>query len=112
VNLVRVLPVLLSVLLMAAHFSRADNTALVITSLLFPLVLLVRRPWAVRLTQLMLVVAGLEWVRTLIAIAGRRQALGEPWVRMAVILAVVAIFSIGSAAVFWSKELKKRYGLE
>jgi hypothetical protein len=110
-NAVRLIPVLISVLLMAAHFSRADNTALVIVSLAFPLILLVRRPWVARVTQVALLVAGLEWIRTLVVIAARRQAAGEPWVRMAVILGVVAAFTVGSAMVFRSRGLKERYRL-
>lgn len=110
-NLARLLPVLMSFLLMAAHFSRADNAVLVTVSLLFPLILLLRRPWVARLTQVVLVIAGIEWVRTLLAIAQRRQAAGEPWVRMAVILGVVAAFTVCSALVFRNKGLMQRYRL-
>ena len=111
-NLVRLLPILFSALLMAAHFSRADNAPLVVLSLVFPLVLFARRPWAARLTQFALVIAGLEWIRTLIVIAGRRQAAGEPWLRMAIILGAVAAVTLASALVFGSKSLKARYGLD
>jgi hypothetical protein len=109
-NFGRLLPVLLSALLIAAHFSRADNTALTLLSLAFPLILLVRRQWVARAAQVALVLAGIEWIRTLVAIAARRQAAGEPWLRMAVILAVVAAFTFASALVFRNKSLKHRYG--
>ncbi len=97
---------------MAAHFSRADNTPLTLLSLGCPLVLLFRRPWTARVTQAALVLAGIEWIRTLVAIAGRRQAAGEPWLRMAVILAVVAAVTLGSVLVFRTKHLRIRYGLD
>ncbi len=110
-DFVRLLPVILSALLMAAHFSRADNVALVLLSLAFPLILLWRRPWAARLTQVTLAVASLEWIRTAIVIAGRRQAAGEPWTRMAIILGSVAILTLASALVFRWRGLRARYGL-
>jgi len=110
-NFTRLLPVLLSALLMAAHFSRADNPVLTLSSLLFPLILLVRRPWVARVTQTVLVLGGIEWIRALVAIAGRRQAAGEAWLRMAVILGAVAVFTFASALVFRSKNLKERYDL-
>jgi hypothetical protein len=80
VNLLRLLPVLLSFLLVAAHFSRADNGPLVVVSLVFPLILLLPRPWVARVTQLLLILAGLEWVRTMVALASMRQEAGEPWI--------------------------------
>lgn len=110
-DFVRLLPVILSALLMAAHFSRADNVALVLLSLAFPLILLWRRPWVARLTQVTLAVASLEWIRTAIVIAGRRQADGEPWTRMAIILGCVAALTLASALVFGGRVLRARYGL-
>jgi hypothetical protein len=110
-NFVRLLPVFLSALLMAAHFSRADNTPLALLSLAFPVVLMIRRPWAARLTQIALVLGALEWVRTTVVIAGRRQAAGESWTRMAVILSVVAVVTLASVAVFRNRGLRERYGL-
>ncbi|MEJ2482633.1 MAG: hypothetical protein P8049_05825 [Gemmatimonadota bacterium] len=93
----RLIPVLVSAVLMAAHFSRAGTTALMLMSLAMPLVLLVRQPWATRLVQLGLVIAGFEWLRTLWKIAARRMESGQPWVRMAVILGVVSLFTWASA---------------
>jgi hypothetical protein len=58
-----------------------------------------------------LVLGGIEWIRTLVAIAGRRQAAGEAWLRMVVILGVVAAFTFASVLVFRSKKLEERYGL-
>lgn len=110
-NAVRLTPVFLSALLLAAHFSRADNLPLIVISLVAPVLLLVRRPWVVRVFQVALVVGALEWVRALVAIAQARQALGEPWLRMAVILFAVAVVTASSALVFKSKALKTRYSI-
>lgn len=107
----RLTPVFLSTLLLAAHFSRADISLMVIISLAAPLILFIRRPWVARLIQIVLVLGALEWVRTLIAIAQRRLGMGEPWLRMVVILGTVALFTAFSALVFQGKSMKERYSL-
>ena len=110
-NGVRLIPVFLSALLLAAHFSRADNLPMVVLALAAPLLLLVRQPWVPRAFQVALVLGALEWVRTLISIARMRHAIGEPWMRMAVILGVVALVTASSALVFQVKALKTRYSI-
>lgn len=93
----RLVPVFLSFLLLAAHFSRAGSPILVVLALGAPLLLLVRTPWAARVVQAALVLGALEWVRTTLAIAGRRMEAGEPWLRMAIILGAVTLFTLYSA---------------
>ena len=110
-NVVRLTPVFLSALLLAAHFSRADNLPMIVFSLIAPLLLLVRRPWVPRVFQVALLIGALECVRTLVAIALARHALGEPWMRMALILGVVALVTASSALVFQAKALKTRYSI-
>ncbi len=105
------LPVFLSALLMSAHFLRAGIHLAAMLCLAFPAVLLVRRPWVARLTQLALVLAALEWVRTLLVLVDARQAAGEPWTRLATILASVTVFTGASALVFCCRSLRDRYGL-
>ena len=60
---IRLLPVLLSGILMAAHFLRAGYTVFMAMVLLGLLLLFVKRPWAARLMQLFLVVSLLVYVR-------------------------------------------------
>jgi len=111
-NFLRLLPAILSCVLLAAHFSRNDILSLALVSLVLPFLLLVRRPWVPRLFQVVLVLGALEWVRRLVALALERQAIGGEWVRMAVILGVVAALTASSALVFRSGALKERYGLK
>ncbi len=67
---------------------------LTLVSMALPLVLLVRRPWVPRLFQVVLVLGALEWVR------------------MAVILGMVAALTASSALVFRSRAVKERYELK
>ena len=102
----RLIPVILSAMLLAAHFSRAGSSALVLLSLGFPLLLLFRQPWAARTVQLALILGGFEWSRTTWGVASRRMELGEPWIRLVVILGVGALFTWASAFVFRSSRLR------
>lgn len=86
-----------SALLIAAHFLRSGPYVLVAVGALFPLLLMFKSRIALRVVQFLLILSAAEWIRTLASIALLRQALGEPWIRMAVILGVVAAFSLASA---------------
>ena len=110
---VRLLPVILSALLLGAHFLRAGMTIVAVLIVLFPIVLLVKQPWVARLAQLVLVLGGIEWIRTLLIFVSARRELGQPWTRLALILGTVALFTIGSGLLFsLSGALRKRYGLD
>jgi len=111
-NFLRLLPLILSCVLLAAHFSRGGVAPLILVSLALPFLLLVRRPWVPRLFQVVLVLGALEWVRRLVALALERRAAGDDWVRMAAILGAVAVFTATSALVFRGSALKERYGLQ
>jgi hypothetical protein len=64
---------------------------------------------SVRIIQLSLLVYGLEWIRTLVVIINIRLLSGDNWIRMAVILGLVALLNFLSILVFNSKGLKKIY---
>jgi hypothetical protein len=101
---VRLLPVLLT-----AHFSRHDMPALIPVALLFPALLLVRRPWVPRVVQVILALAALEWIRTAMSLGRARLTAGEPWVRMALILGAVALVTAASALVLRLPAVRARY---
>ncbi len=107
----RLLPVFLSILLLAAHFLYAGYSILVFIVLASLLILLIRKPWAALIIQIELVLGGIEWIRALIEYTLKRQARGDPWVRLAVILGTVALITFISALVFMSRSLKERYGI-
>jgi len=95
VQTMRLLPAILSALVLGAHASR-NGWPVVVVGLLAasPLVLVARRLWAVRVVQGVLVVGALEWVRTLLRLVEVRQAHGMPSLRMASILGGVATVSL------------------
>ena len=110
-NVIRLLPVFFSSLLMAAHCLRSGSSILVGCSLAFPFLLLFPKKWAARTVQICLLLAMLEWLRTLFIIANQRIEMGTSWARLAVILGSVAILTGASACVFFMKPLRDRYKL-
>ncbi|HET6593382.1 MAG TPA: hypothetical protein VFG48_10745 [Xanthomonadales bacterium] len=108
-NVIRLLPVILSLLLLAAHFYRAGQVAATALCLALPLLLLPRKPWVLRLFQLLLVLGALEWLRALYGFAAMRIAFGEPWTRLALILGAVALFTALSGMVFKNRALRDYY---
>jgi hypothetical protein len=111
-GLLRLLPVILSCLLLAAHFYRAAQWPLVALCLAAPLLLLLRKPWVPRLFQALLALGALEWLRSLYALAAMRIAFEQPWTRLAVILVTVALLTALSGLVFRSRGLRTWFGLE
>ena len=111
-NFVRLLPVILSILLLAAHFFRAsENLYVVILLVLLPL-LVIKKSWVPWLLQVALLLGAIEWLRTLMFVAQMRIEFGMPWARMAIIMGAVAMFTAFSSLVFRGKALRKRYSGE
>lgn len=108
-NFIKLIPVILSMLLLGAHFYRAGLTVLVALCAVLLFVLLLRRPWAARLIQTVLVIGSIEWIRTMMVLSGMRQQAGAPWKRLALILGGVALFTVSSALVFRFRSLRERY---
>ncbi len=107
--LVHLLPVVLSLLMLAAHFLRGGNTGLVAIVLGLVVLLFVRRPWAVRVVQGALVVGAAEWGRTLVVLAGERMQAGLPVVRLIFILGGVSLATILSALVLEIRAVRAWY---
>lgn len=103
------LPVALSALLLGAHFLRAGSLLLVVLPLCVVALLALHRTWTRRLAQVVLVLGAFEWLRTLLGIAQLRAALGQPWLRMALILGAVALFTALSALLLEHRRVRARH---
>lgn len=109
-NVLRLLPVILSFLLLGAHFYRAGYPVLAGLSTGVLALLFYRSHWVPRLFQGLLILASLEWLRSLYYIAAMRIAWDQPWTRLAVILGAVALFTALSGLVFRSAGVRTCYG--
>ena len=101
--------VVLSLLVLGAHFMRYSNEVGVAISLAPIALLLVRQPWAARTVQVILVFCAIEWATTLIGLVQMRAAQDLPATRLAIILGTVIIVTITAALLFETKTLKRVY---
>jgi hypothetical protein len=104
--LLRLLPAILSLVVLGAHFLRLGN--LVVVALLIACIglLWVRRPWAAYSVQTILAMGIVVWILTGYGIALIRIQNGEPWIRMAVILGAVAIMALYAILGFRHQRIK------
>lgn len=108
-NLLKLFPVILSFLLLAAHFYRSGQLVFTALCLAMLLLLFLKKSWIPRLFQVVLLLGALEWLRSLYFLAAMRIAWDQPWTRLAVILGAVAIFTAISGLVFQSRALTAMY---
>jgi hypothetical protein len=106
----QLVPAIVSLLVLGAHFLRAGNVALVVLVLVLVLVLHIRRPWAARTVQLALALGAIEWGRTTVRLATGRIDAGEPVFRLVVILGAVTLVTASSALMFGTRRLRAWYG--
>ena len=110
-NILRLFPVIFSFLILSAHFSRGNLFVLSIIFLMIPLILFIKQAWVVRLTQIILIIGSLEWIRSMFIYINQRQTIDEPYLRLVIIIGIVALFTGLSALVFRNQSLKKIYKL-
>ena len=103
-------PIILSLVVLGAHFMRYGNSLAVFGLLILIGLLFVRQPWVARMIQAALVLGALEWVHTIYELVQVRAALGQPFTRMVIILGLVTIVTACSALLFQTPTLKKIYG--
>ena len=111
-KVLRFIPIVLSFIILAAHFSRADLNILAIPTLLLPFILFIKKAWVARVLQIALILGAAEWIRMTLEYIDVRQELGQDWTKLAVILFSVSLFTFLSAFIFQSKPLKRLYKLK
>jgi hypothetical protein len=107
----QLLPVILSLIVLAAHFFRAGNLVLVVAILSVGGIAFVRRRWAARVAQSTLIFGALVWGHTLLRLTSERMQLGQPAARMAIILGTVLLMTLLSAWLLQVGALRRRYGI-
>ncbi len=103
-------PVVLSLLVLGAHFMRYGNMVGLAIVLVLAGLLVLRKPWAARLVQLGLLAGVVEWATTLYLLAQMRAAMGESTTRLVLILGIVIVVTAGSALLFETPTMKQVYG--
>ena len=107
--ILRTVLVALSALLLAAHFFRWGNLPLVVVSLLIPFLLLIPRRWALLSVQAFTFAGAAVWGHAIYGFVRLRMMLGEPWLRLALILGIVVLVACTAALLLGSESVRNRY---
>jgi hypothetical protein len=105
----RLVPLGLSAVLMAAHFLRSFDLIPMLFCLAAPFLLLIKKRWVLRFLQALTVVSALIWLYALYGIIQERIFEGRSWTASAIILGVVAVFSLFSGWLLNSPKIKDNY---
>jgi hypothetical protein len=105
----RIIPRIVSALLLGAHFLRQGNLVLAGLCLAVLGLLWVKKRWSLLLLQLFAYLGAVVWASTAIALIQQRLALGESWWRLAIILGVVALLSVVAGLLLNSAAVKERF---
>lgn len=99
--------IVLSLLVLAAHFLREGSFFVVALILASPFLLLVPRSWAGWTLRIVLIAGTLVWTSTALQLMMNRMESGAPWIRMLCILGTVALVTGLSA--LWVDVKKSPY---
>ncbi len=104
----RYVPLILMCLILAAHHSRGGEPGLIGLWLTLPVVLFIRRRWADRAVQVLMVAGAFEWALTIERIVEVRQMMGMPYTRMVLILGAVALLTALSGLLLETRGRRNR----
>jgi hypothetical protein len=107
--ILRLIPLIIASLLLAAHFLRGGNIGLMVVSVLVPLLLLIGKRWSLMVVQLSAYAAAVVWVYTAIHLVQERMISARPWSGAVIILSSVALFSVFAGLLLNSRKVKERY---
>lgn len=107
--LFRIVLLILSCLLLGAHFLRGGHLVLMVLCLIIPSLLLIKKRWSLIIVQIFLFVGTWIWIRTAIIIIHERMILGIPWGKIVIIIGPIAIFTLLAGLLLNSQVVRKRY---
>jgi hypothetical protein len=98
-----------ALLLLAAHFQRAGQWPLMLACVALVLLLGWPRAWVPRLVQAGLAFGAGVWLWTTIVLVQHRLAGHQGWLRLALILGAVMLFTASAALVFERPGLRRHF---
>ena len=105
----RSIPIILAAILLAAHFLRSYNLFPMALSLVAPFLLLIRNRWSLLTLQLSTIPAALIWLLTLYGIIQQRIFEGRSWTASAIILSLVAAFTLFAGWLLHAPQVKDEF---
>ncbi len=99
------------ILLLAAHFSRANNNFLAALSLGIPLLLLIKKKWVIDVLQGIGYISALVWLYGGYQYIQFRIEAETDWMRLLIIMGSIALYSAWSGYWLRSERVKEVYGI-
>ena len=99
----------LAAILMAAHFLRTFSIIPMLICLAVPFLLFIKKRWSLRTIQALTVIAAVIWIFTLDGIVQQRILEGRSWAASAIILGVVAAYTLLTGWLLNSQSVKEKY---
>lgn len=103
------IPAIFSFILLAAHFSRQNLTVIGIAALALLPLLFVKRKSSIWILQIALLLGSAEWVRSTLKYIEIRKQIDDDWTRLAIILFSVALFTLISGLLLFTKNISNQY---
>ena len=105
----RITMVIVAAFLLAAHFLRQSEFALLLLCVLTPLLFLIKKRWSLFALQMLMYLGTIVWANTTLQIVRERIASDEPWARLVIILGAVILFTIVAGLLLNSPIIKEKY---
>ena len=107
--ILRIILLVVAYLLLGAHFLRSGSLGWMALCFSIPFLLLIRKRWSLIIVQISLYIGSWIWVRTGIIIIHERMMLGIPWIRVALIIGLLALFTLLAGLLLNAPVMKARY---
>jgi hypothetical protein len=105
----RIFLLVLSAIVIAAHFLRSASYIPMLICLAAPFLLFVKKRWSVLVIQALTVVAAIIWLLTLYGIIQQRIFEGRSWTASAIILGIVTAYTLLTGWLLNSPIMKEQY---
>lgn len=107
--IIRIIPLVIASLLLAAHFLRHGDIGFVVMCLVVPLLLLIKNRRSLIFVQFSAYAGAAVWVYTALQIVRERMMFGRPWGLAVIILGTVALFTVIAGLLLNSRAIKDKY---
>jgi hypothetical protein len=105
----RFVPAVIAFLLLAAHFMRQADTTPMTACVLAPILLFVRKRWALVAVQWSLYIGSAIWGYTTVLLVLDRMMTQSPWVRTVAILSAFTLFTLYAGRLLNADTVRRNY---
>lgn len=107
--ILRIILLIISYLILSAHFFREGEIVLTAVYLFLPFLLFIKNRWSIIFLRIFSYGGVIIWLQTIYVLAFARISMGEPWLKMAIILGAVTVFTLYAGLLLNSKKMKSKY---